>query len=162
MLVQKQVILHLRALESSQNTVLPKRMLGQFLFYGIGDIRRRFWLISNCMILDGSKGPHLYLRINLVSFTTFISSIDPLIYKQETGRVLGGTVFWLDSSLLNSSFSVSYSSSVMYVFSELIQLNKEQNIASNMKNFDNFSTIFAGISKQLSFCMNRSIRDTYH
>ena len=81
-------------------------------------------------------------------------------HKQEIGQILGGTVFWLDSSLLNSSFSVSYSSSVMYVFSELIQLNKEQNIASNMKSFDNFSTIFAGISKQLRFCMNRSIRDS--
>ena len=74
------------------------------------------------------------------------------------GRNLDGLGF----SLLNSSFSVSYSSSVMYVFSESIQLNKQQKIASNMKNFDNFSTIFTEISKQLSFCMNRSIRDTYH
>ena len=72
-----------------------------------------------------------------------------------SGRNLNGVGF-----LLSSSFSVSYSSSLMYVFSALIQLTKQHNIASNMKNFDKFSTIFTEISKQLSSCMNRSIRDT--
>ena len=42
LLVQKQVILHLTALESSQNTFLPKKVLDQFPFFWIGD-SWRFW-----------------------------------------------------------------------------------------------------------------------
>ena len=65
-------------LESSQDTILTKIVLDQSLVCNKERNIRRFWMISNCMILDESKqeqlqilskGPHLYLRINLVSFT---------------------------------------------------------------------------------------------